>query len=141
MTTQHIHLGGADRPISFANQVAYNYELATGRVYHADIVRLMLQIEAAAAAMRTDRMEDAVRSVSTVLVADLVHAALAYACRLEKTPVDFGPDDVAAWLLDDRDAVGILVGMMAESMPRPDESADAKKKPTVSKPTKVPPRR
>jgi len=68
-----------------------------------------------------------------VWLTDLTLGALASAHRVEKLSVDFEPDDVGGWLLNDMEALSAVVALLIDSIPMqaPDEG---KKKPQASSP-------
>lgn len=98
----HIHLGGQDRPITFAYSAAYEYELLTGKSYEIDVAELAGQIIIAGANLDTDDIGAAARTISMVKYLDIALAALRAGHFKTKTPITFTIHDVADWFGDDK---------------------------------------
>ena len=98
----HIHLGGQDRPITFAYSAAYEYELQTGKSYEIDVAELAGQIIVAGANLGTDDVGAAARTISMVKYLDIAYAALRAAHFKTKTPITFTIHDVADWFGEDK---------------------------------------
>ena len=131
-----IELGGIERPVSFSQALAYEYELTTGNSYLRDLRQLFIEIAEVAAGMNTEDVATAASQMSVVKFVDLMHCALRLGARYERRAVDFDAYQVAEWLLGDSKAVSKLVGWLAEANfdPKSDDGEASKKK-TVSRPS------
>lgn len=125
-----IELGGVERPVSFGQALAYEYELTTGRSYLRDLQQLFIEISEVAAGMNTDDVTTAASQMSVVKFVDLMHCALRLGHRYERQTVGFDAYQVAEWLLGDSEAVSRLVGWLAEANfdPKSDDGEASKKK-------------
>lgn len=126
-----IKIGGKERPIHFGNEVAYSFQLRTGKKYLAEVNDVLTKdLAPIAAEMGTDDTSIAAVNMDVVRLTDLVFGAMVYAHRHEKIEVDFEPEDVGGWLLNDMEALSAAVALLIDSIPMqaPD---DAKKKLTV----------
>ena len=129
----YIKIGGKERPIHFGNEVAYSFQLRTGKKYLAEVNDVLVKdLAPIAAEMGTDDTSVDAVNMDVVRLTDLTFGALAYAHRVEKLPVDFEPDDVGGWLLNDMEALSAVVALLIDSIPMqaPDEG---RKKPQASK--------
>jgi hypothetical protein len=135
-----VDIGGRDRPVCFSYSVAYEYELQTGKFYAPDVQELAMQVITAGAALGTDDVATAARSVSIVKFTDIIFAALLVGARKEKQPADFTKYDVADWMGGNPAAAGRLTELLlsanfnlkpdAPSENGHDETGDAAKKKT-----------
>lgn len=128
----YIQIGGKDRPIHFGNEVAYSFQLRTGKKYLVEVNDVLTKdLAPVAHELGTDDTSVAAMAMDVVRLTDLTFGALAYAHRHEKIPVDFEPDDVGGWLLNDMNALSSVVALLIDSIPMqaPDEG---KKKPEAS---------
>jgi len=132
----HIHLGGQDRPITFAYSAAYEYELLTGKSYEIDVAELAGQIIIAGANLGTDDIGAAARTISMVKYLDIAYAALRAGHFKTKTPITFTIHDVADWFGDDKQKAAQFTEMLlsanfnldAVAEDKPDPEKPAKKK-------------
>lgn len=108
----HIHLGGQDRPITFAYSAAYEYELQTGKSYEIDVAELAGQIIVAGANLGTDDVGAAARTISMVKYLDIAYAALRAAHFKTKTPITFTIHDVADWFGEDKQKAAQFTEML-----------------------------
>jgi hypothetical protein len=111
----YLNIGGQDRPLSFAYSVAYDYEIETGRHYDPDIQELATQIIKAGAALNTDDIGTAARSISMVRFVDILYHCLRAGHRKTKTPVTFDKHDVADWMGEHKQAVSDFTTMLLEA--------------------------
>lgn len=120
----YIHLGGQDRPITFAYSTAYEYELQTGKSYEKDVAELAGQIIVAGASIGTDDVATAVAQISMVKYIDIAFAALRAGHLKAKIPVTFTVHDVADWFGDDKQKAGQFTEMLlsANFNLKPDQS-------------------
>jgi len=118
-----VSLGGKRRPLTFVAQVAYYYELRTGRVFLADVMQLLNQMANAEEAIASGRVEDGLKAVSNVLFADIAYEGLCYAARKRGEAFDAEPADVHAWLYGDAEAIKEVVTLLVNSLPRADNGA------------------
>ena len=111
----YITLGGVERPLTFAYSVAYEYEMQTGKFYEADVQDLALQVVTAGAAIGTDDVATAARSLSVVKFVDILHACLVVGHRKTGKPVDFSKYDVADWAGGNMDAVSKFTTLLLQA--------------------------
>ena len=109
---QYIHLGGQDRPITFAYSTAYEYELQTGKSYEKDVAELAGQLIVAGASIGTDDVATAVGQISMVKYIDIAFAALRAGHLKAKTPITFTVHDVADWFGDDKQKAAQFTEML-----------------------------
>lgn len=126
----YLNLGDAERPLSFAYSVAYEYELQTGKFYEQDVQDLARQIVIAGMAIGTDDTGVAARGLSVVKFVDILFACLVVGHRKTSQSVTFTKHDVADWLGGNLDAVSRFTTMLLEAnfnLPgeKSDEPADA----------------
>lgn len=134
----NITIGGKERPIHFGNEVAYSYQLRTGKKYLAEVNALLTQdLAPVAAEIGTDDVGTAAVNMDVVRLAELTFGALAYAHRKQNTPIDFDTEDVAGWLLTDMEALQQAITLLIDSIPM--QATDTAKKnetpPTESQPS------
>ena len=122
----YVDIGGRERPVSFAYSVAYEYEKRTGQFYEPDVQALALQVITAGAALGTDDVATAARSISIVKFTDIAFAALLVGARKTGQPTDFTAYDVADWLGENPTAVGRLTELLlsANFNLKPDEATE-----------------
>lgn len=121
----YINIGGEERPIHFGNEVAYSFQIKTGKKYLAEVNDLLTKdLAPIAAEMGTDDAGVAAVQMDIVRLTDLAFGALSYAHRHEKKPVNFDAEDVAGWLLGDMNALSTVVALLIDSIPMqtPDEA-------------------
>lgn len=111
----YITLGDAERPITFTYSVAYEYEMQTGKFYEADVQDLARQVIMAGAAIGTDDVGAAARTISIVKFVDILHACLVVGYRKTGKPVDFTKYDVADWLGGNLDTVSRFTSLLLEA--------------------------
>lgn len=121
MTTDHVHIGGVERPFHFSNKAAYQYELNTGRRYTSDLMRLFEEIGRVVSA--TQSSEGAAAQVTISLWADFAYAGFAYAHRKAGRTLDFDVDDLAGWMLDDDRATNVICEIIIRSVTNLDAEA------------------
>jgi len=107
-----VHIGGQERPVCFSYSVAYEYEKQTGKFYEPDVQALAVQVITAGAALGTDDVATAARSISIVKFTDIMHAALVVGCRKAGQKADFSSYEVADWLGENPEAVGRLTELL-----------------------------
>lgn len=122
----YINIGGRERPVSFAYSIAYEYEKRTGQFYEPDVQALAVQVIVAGAALGTDDVATAARSISIVKFTDIAFAALLVGARQTGQPMDFTVYDVADWLGENQEAVGLLTELLlsANFNLKPDATTD-----------------
>lgn len=108
----YVEIGGRERPVSFAYSIAYEYEKRTGQLYEPDVQTLAVQVITAGAALGTDDVATAARSISIVKFTDIMFAALLVGARKAGQPADFTVHDVADWLGENPAAVGRLTELL-----------------------------
>lgn len=122
----YLTLGDAERPLTFAYSVAYEYELQTGKFYENDVHSLARQIVLAGIDMGTDDTAVAARGVSIVKFVDILFACLVVGHRKTNTPVTVTRHDVADWLGGNLDAVSRFTTMLLEAnFSLPGEKSDS----------------
>lgn len=139
----YILIGGQNRPICFGNQVAYDYEIQTGKNYAALRMSVVEMIGHASAATFGDQAGDMevadvlqhigdvrkhVEHFSIVPFTDLVYYGMLYAHRREGIEIDFEAADVAGWVFDDQDAMNVCMQLFVDSLPQLRHNEAAKKK-------------
>lgn len=114
------------RPINFTFEVAYDYERTTGRKYIKDYNLLCAQLAETASRLQSESPDTAGDGISMVLLADMVHTALAYGARKAGQEFEGTPQEVAGWLLSSPEASEQVFLVLLESI------AAAKKKTTTA---------
>ena len=132
----HIHLGGQDRPITFAYSTAYEYELQTGKSYELDVAELAGQLIVAGANLGTDDVGTAARTISMVKYLNIAYAALRAGHFKTKTPITFTIHDVADWFGDDKQKAAQFTEMLFFANFNLDVSAEDKHEADTEKPAK-----
>lgn len=121
----YLTLGDAERPVTFSYSVAYEYEMQTGKFYEADVQELARQVIMAGAAIQTDDIATAARSLSIVKFVDILHACLVVGYRKTGKPVDFTKYDVADWLGGNLETVATFTTLLLQAnFNLPGESSD-----------------
>ena len=111
----YLTLGDAERPITFSYSVAYEYEMQTGKFYEADVQDLARQVIMAGAAIGTDDVGAAARTISIVKFVDILFTCLVVGYRKTGKPVDFSKYDVADWLGGNMDTVSRFTSLLLEA--------------------------
>jgi len=150
----HINIGGKRRPVAFGHEVAYDYEVNTGRNYNdlmlrvfdmlalsaqmapiADATTADMEVDAAVALITQPESRRRVETFSVVPFTDITYFGMLYAHRREGVEVDFEASDVAEWLFGDSKAMSACMRILVDSLPKntaTEEPGEAKKKPAPS---------
>jgi hypothetical protein len=137
----YIKIGGKNRPVAYGYQVAYDYEINTGRNYNDLMVRVSemmfiaaqihqdvkpgdMEIEDAVALISDEKTRRAMGNFSVVPMTDATYYGMLYAHRREGVAVDFEASDVAGWLFSDRKAMSACMKLLVDSLPKQDEADD-----------------
>lgn len=133
----NIHLGGQDRPLTFAYSAAYEYELSTGKFYEQDVAELAVQVIAAGAMLKTDNLGEAARTISMVKYLDIAYAALRAGHLKTRTPINFTVHDVADWFGEDKKQASRFTELLLQAnfnlKPDPDEQEEQDDDPAKKK--------
>ena len=128
--TQHIELGGKERPICFTQALGYEYERTMNRSYLRDLEALFSQIAQVGQSIGTDSIAEAAANMSVVTLIDMVYCAMRLGYRRERKDIDFDQYDVADWVLPNQAAITQLTVWLVEAnvvTSKPDDDSKKKK--------------
>lgn len=107
-----INIGGKRRPFHFSNLCAYRYEQMTGRNYTADVFSCFQNLLNAAQIANEGTHDAKLAATATFkvsLITDLAFVGFEYAYSKMGSTMDFGKDEIAAWILEDEVAAGAIM--------------------------------
>ena len=128
--TNYITLGGDQHPINFSNAVQVIYQRQFGRSMQGDFLKVA---NGATALMSGDTSQPFAEELTNLAFVGIYNG---YRIQGGKMPLDVL--DIADMLLGDEKAIGELITLYAESLPKPStDEAEKKTKPGATPAMKV----